>query len=218
MFKTFNNKNLCDYHNLYVQSDVLLLDDVFENFRNQCLNIYDLDPANFLTLPSLAWQACLKATNVQSDLLTDKEMLLMLENGVRGGITQVINKFSYANNKYMSDYDKNEDSSFLQYFDVISLHAWAMCQKPPVKNFNCCKDLKYINQKFIKKYDEDSSEKRYILEVDVEYPKKLQDEHSDLPFLPEKFKINKQTKLTCNFFDKTRYVVHIKLLQQALNH
>ena len=71
MFKTFNNKNLCDYHNLYVQSDVLLLDDVFENFRNQCLNIYDLDPANFLTLPSLAWQACLKATNVQSDLLTD---------------------------------------------------------------------------------------------------------------------------------------------------
>ena len=103
-------------------------------------------------------------------------MLLMLENGGRGGITQVINKFSYANNKYMSDYDKNEDSSFLQYLDVISLHAWAMCQKLPVKNFNCCKDLKYINQKFIKKYDEDSSEKRYILEVDVEYPKKLQDE------------------------------------------
>ena len=87
-----------------------------------------------------------------------------------------------------------------------------------MKNFNCGKDLKYINQKFIKKYDEDSSEKRYILEVDVEYPKKLQDEHSGLPFLPEKFKINKQTKLTCNFFDKTRHVVHIKLLQQALNH
>ena len=86
------------------------------------------------------------------------------------------------------------------------------------KIFNCCKDLNYINQKFIKKYDEDSSEKRYILEVDVEYSKKLQDEHSDLPFLPEKFKINKQTKLTCNFFDKTGYVVHIKLLQRALNH
>ena len=132
MFKTFNNKNLCYYHDLYVQSDALLLDDVFENFRNQCLKIYGPDPANFLTLPSLTWQACLKTTNVQSDLLTDSEMLLIIEDGVRGGI---INKFSYANNKYMSDYDKNEDSLFLRYLDVISLYAWAMCQKPPAKNF-----------------------------------------------------------------------------------
>ena len=88
----------------------------------------------------------------------------------------------------------------------------------PVKIFEWVKDLRYINQKFMKNYDEDSSKKGYILEVDVEYPKKLQDEHKDLPFLPEKIKTNKQTKLKCNFYDKTRYVVHIKLLQQALNH
>ena len=93
-----------------------------------------------------------------------------------------------------------------------------MCQKLPHKYFEFYKDLRYINQKFIKSYDEKSGEKGFILEVDIEYPKKLQDEHEDLPFLPKKIKINKQTKLTCNFYDKTRYVVHIKLLQQALNY
>ena len=99
VFKTFTNKNLGDYHDLYVQSDVLLLAKVFENFRNQCLKTHDLDPANFLTLPSLAWQACLKVTNVQLDLITNSEMLLLIEIGVRGGKTQVITKNSVANNK-----------------------------------------------------------------------------------------------------------------------
>ena len=142
----------------------------------------------------------------------------MNEEAVRGGITQVITKNSVANNKYMQNYNEYEELRLIQYLDVNSLYARAMCQKLPMKNFEWCKDLRYFNKKFIKNYDEDSSEKRYILEVDVEYPKKLQDEHSDLPFLPEKIKTNKKTKLTCNFSDKTRYVVHIKLLQQALNH
>ena len=95
-----------------------------------------------------------------------------------------------------------------------------MCQKLPQKHFEFCKDLRYINQKFIKNYDEDSFEKGYILEVDIDYPKDycLQNVHKDLPFLPQKIKINNQTKLTVNFYDKARYVVHIKLLQQALNH
>ena len=126
VFKTFNNKNLGDYHDLYVQSDVLLLADVFKNFRNQCLKTYDLDPAKFLTLTSLAWQACLKVTNIQLNLITNSEMLFMIENGVKGGITQVINKFSYPNNKYMKNYEKNEDTSFLQYLDVNSLYGSAM--------------------------------------------------------------------------------------------
>ena len=142
----------------------------------------------------------------------------MIEEAVRGRMTQVITKFSEANNKYMQNYDQNKDSSFLQYLDLNSLYPWAMCQKLPMKNFEWCKDLRYINQKLIKNYDEDFSEKGCILEVDVDYPKKLQNEHKDLQFLPEKIKINKETKLTCNFYDKTRYVVHVKLLQQALNH
>ena len=145
-------------------------------------------------------------------------MLLMIEESVRSGITQLITEFSETKNKCMQNYDQNKDSSFHQYLYLNSLYAWAMCQKLPMKNFEWCKDLRYINQKFIKNYDEDSCEKGYILEVDVEYLKKLQDEHSNLPFLPEKTKINEQTKLTCNFYDITRYVVHIKLSQQALNH
>ena len=109
VFKTFDNKNLGDYHDLYVQSDVLLLADVFKNFKNQCLKAFDLDPANFLTLPSLAWQAYLTVPNVQLDLITNSEMLLMIEEAVRGGITQVITKSSEANNKYMQNYDQNKN-------------------------------------------------------------------------------------------------------------
>ena len=217
VFKTFNNKNLGDYHDLYVQSDVLLLADIFENFRAQCLKTYDLDPASFLTLPSLVWQACLKTTKCKLDLITSQEMLLLVEQGIKGGLTQVIKKHCVANNEYLPDYDKNKGYTFLQYLDLNSLYAWVMCQKLPHK---FCKDLRYINQKFIKNYDEDFSEKGYILEVDVEYPKDyyLQNEHRNLSSLPQKIKINSQTKLTANFYDKTRYAVHIKLLQQALNH
>ena len=171
VFKSFNDKNLGDFHDLYVQSDVLLIADVFENFRYQRLKTYDLDIANFLTLPSLAWKACLKVTNIELDLLRDGEMLLMIESGIRSGLTQVITKFSEANNKYMQNYDRNKDSSFLQCLDLNSLYAWVMCQKLPIKNFEWCKDLRYINQKFIRNYDEEFSEKGYILEVEVEYPK-----------------------------------------------
>ena len=78
-------------------------------------------------------------------------MLLMIEEGIRGGITQVITKYSEANNKYMENYDQNKGSSYLQYLDVNSLYAWAMSKKLPIKNFEFCKDLSYINQKSIKK-------------------------------------------------------------------
>ena len=142
VFKTFNNKKLGDYHDLYVQSDVLLLADVFENVRNQCLKTYDLDPAYFFTLPSLACEACLKTTKIKLHLITDQEMLLMIEEGIRGGITLAITKFLQANNKYIEDYDKNKDSTYLQYLDLNSLYAWAMCQKLPHKDFKFCKDLR----------------------------------------------------------------------------
>ena len=83
--KKFNLKNLGEYHDLYVRSDTLLLADVFENFRNTCLNNYELDPAHFVSLPGVAWQACLKKTNVELELITDYDMLLMIEDGIRGG-------------------------------------------------------------------------------------------------------------------------------------
>ena len=115
VLKYFNNKNQGDYHDLYVQSDTLLLADVFENFRNKCIEIYELDLAHFLSAPGLAWQACLKKTEVELDLLTDVDMLLMLENGIRGAICHAMHRYAKANNKYVKNYDKNKESSYIQF-------------------------------------------------------------------------------------------------------
>ena len=184
VFKRFKLKNLGEYHDLYVQSDTLLLADVFENFRNMCLKVYELDPAHFLSLPGLAWQARLKKTNVKLELLTDYDMLLMVEEGIRGGICHSIHRHAKANNKYMENYDKNEKSSYIQYLDANNLYGWAISQKLPVNNFKWVEDTSKVNEEFIKNYHE-NNKKGYILEVHVKYPKKLHDSHSDLPFLPK---------------------------------
>ena len=112
VFKVFKLENLGDYHDLYVQSDTLLLADVFNNFRDMCLKEYELDPDHFLSLPGLAWQARLKKTNIELELLTDYDMLLMVEEGIRGGICHSIHQYARANNKYIKNYNNNEDSSY----------------------------------------------------------------------------------------------------------
>ena len=216
VFKRFKLKNLGEYHDLYVQSDTLLLADVFENFRNKCLKVYELDSAHFLSLPGLAWQACLKKTNIKLELLTDYDMLLMVEKGKRGGICHLIHRHAEANNKYMKNYDKNEESLYIQYLDANDLYGWAMSQKLPVNGFKWVENNE-INEEFIKNYNE-NKDKEYILEVDVKYPRKLHDLHSDLPFLPKRMKIDKCKKLVCNLRNKKKYVVHIQSLKQALNH
>ena len=114
---------------MYVQSDTLLLADVFENFRNMCLDIYGLDPVYFVSAPGLAWQACLKKTGVKLELLTDYDMLLMIEKGIRGGICQATHRYAKANNQYMKNYDKKNESSYIEYLDANNLHRWAMSQK-----------------------------------------------------------------------------------------
>ena len=135
VFKRFKLKNLGEYHDLYVQSDTLLLADVFENFRKTCLKVYELDPAHFLSLPGLAWQACLKKTSIELESLIDYDMLLMVEEGIRGGICHVIHRYAKASNKYLSNYDKNEESSYIQYLNANNLYGWAMSPKLPVNNF-----------------------------------------------------------------------------------
>ena len=202
-------KNLGEYHDLYVQSDTLLLTDVFENFRNTCLKVYELDPAHFLSLPGLAWHACLKKTNVKLELLPDYHMLLMVEEVMRGGICRSIHRYAKANNKCMENYNKNEELPYIQYLDTNNLYDWAMSQKLPVNNFKWVEDTSKINKEFTKNYNENNN-KGYILEVDVKYPKKLHDSHSDLPFLPRRMKIDKCKKLVCNLQNKKKYVVHIK--------
>ena len=205
VFKIFKLKNLGEYNDLYVQSDTLLLADVFKNFRNTSLKVYELDPAHFLSLPGLAWQACLKKTNIKLELLTDYDMLLMVEEGIRGGICRSIHRYAKANNRYMNNYDESKES-YIQYLDANNLYGWEMSQKLPINNFKWLEDVSRINEEFIKNYNENSS-KGYIFEVD---PKKLHDSHSDLPFLPKRIKIDKCKKLVCDLHNKKKYVVHIK--------
>ena len=189
---------------------------MFENFRDMCIKEYELDPDHFLSLPGLAWQACLKKTNIELELLTDYDMLLMVEKGIRGGICHSIHRYAKANNKYMQNYNNNGESSYIQY---NNLYGWAMSKKLAVNGFKWLDsdNINEINEEFIKNYNENDN-KGYILEVDVKYPKRLHELHSDLPFLSERMEVNKCKKLVCNLFNKKKYVVHINALKQALNH
>ena len=189
---------------------------MFLKILETCIKVYELDPAHFLSAPGLAWQACLEITKVKLELLTDAYMLLMVEKGIRGGICHAIYRYAKAN-EYMKNYNKDKEESFLQYLDDNNLYGWAMSQKLPVNGFKWKKNMSKFNEEFIKNYDEDS-DKGYILEVDVKYPKKLHGLHEDLPFLPKRMKIGKCKKLVCNLYDKKNYVVHIRSLKQALNH
>ena len=127
-----------------------------------------------------------------------------------------IYRYAEANNKYMMNHDKNKESSYLEYSDANNLCGWTMCKKLPVSDFKWVNDLSIFTEDFIKNYDE-NSDKGYIFEVDIEYPINIRMQHSDLPFLPERMKINKCSKLVCNVQDKENYVIHIAL-KQALNH
>ena len=201
VFKKFNINNLGEYHDLYVRSDTLLLADIFENFRQSCLKNYELDPAHFVSLPGLAWQACLKKTNVELELLTDCDMVLMVEEGIRGGICHAVQRYAHANNKYMKDYDRKKKSSYIQYLDANNLYDKAMTEKLPVRGFKWVNDISIIDEDFVKFYNKNDN-KGYILDVDVDYPGKLQNVHIDLPFLPERMNINNTKKLVCNLNDK----------------
>ena len=183
-----------------------------------CIKEYELDPAHFVSLPGLAWQACLKKTNIELQLLTDYDMLLMVEKGIRGGISHSIHRYAKANNKYMENYNNNEESSYIQYLGANNLYGWAMSKKLPVNSFKWLDsdNIHEINEDFIKNYDE-NNDKGYILELDVKYPKRLHELHSDLPFLSERMEVSKCKKLVCNLFNNKKYVAHINALKQALN-
>ena len=214
--EVFKIKNFGEYHDLYVQSDTLLLADVFENLRKVCMKICELDPAYFLSAPGLAWNACLKKTEVKLELLTDNDKLLMSEEGIRRGMCQAIYHYAKANNKYMKNYNKNALITYLMYLDANNLYGWAMLQKLPVGDFKWTEKDNF-NEKFIKNYDVDS-DIGYLLEVDVHYPRNFHRLHSDLPFSPERKKINKCSKLVNILHDKKNYVIHIRALKQALDH
>ena len=210
VWNTFNISNLGEYHDLYVELDTALLADVFENFRDKHIETDKLDLAYFLTTPGLSWWTCLKKTGLKLELLTDESMFLTYEKGIRGGsMFQVTCKYAEANNKYMKNYDKNKESSFLMYVDASNLNGWAMSKTLPVDSFKWVDDLTMFTEDFIKGYDEEI-DIGYLFLVDIEYPKTVHMLHSDLPFLPDRMKVK---KLVCNVTDKENYSIHIVALK-----
>ena len=214
VWEEFGIHNLGDYQDLYLRTDVVLLANVFEAFRDTCLKHYKLDPAHFYTSPGLAWKACLKCTGIRLVLLTDLDMLLMFERGIRGGITQVVRKYASANNKYMGDrFDPKSESSYLQYLDANNLYGWAVSQPLSTGGFKWVD----VNPNEISELAT-PTDKGYLLEVDVSYPKELHNPHNDLPFMCERMEINGVEKLVPNLRDKKNYVIHIQAFNQVLQH
>ena len=193
VWKTFEMKNLKDYHNLYNQVDVLLLADVFENFSNICIKNYKLDPVHYYTALGLAWDAALKVTDVKLELLSDIDILLMVEKGIRGGVSMISNRYGKANNEYMGDsFDDKEPSKYITYLDANNLYGWAMSKPLPTHSFKWMKVSELETWEF----------HSCILEVNLEYPKNLHDLHSDYPLAPEPVEVNKVDKLIPNLRNK----------------
>ena len=214
---SFKMKTFKEYHELYNITDVLLLADVFENFRDLCLKIYGLDPVYYFTAPQLAWDACLKMTSVKLELLSDEDMLLMFEEGIRGGISIISNRYGEANNKYMrKGFNKNKPSKYLMYLDANNLYGCAMSEKLPTHGFKWLLDReigKLFNNQVLQVWEKIPC----ILEVDLEYPENLHDLHNDYPFCPERVECkNGVKKLIPNLRDKTKYIIHYKNLIQCL--
>ena len=232
---TFSIKTLGEYHDLYLKSDVLLLSDVFENFRETCFQYYKLDPTHYYSAPGLSWNACLKMTGIELELISDVDMYLMIEKGLRGGMSVISHRKAEANNKYMKTYDPEKPSKFITYLDANSLYSWSMIQYLPYGGF------KWIDtDSFSLDNVRADSDIGHILEVDLTYPKELHDFHNEYPYccehttltdevlspyakhIAEKHELtigksSKNSKLISSLTDKQRYVIHELNLKQAVD-
>ena len=235
VWNTFKIRNMGQYHDLYLKSDILLLADVFENFRKTCLEYYKLDPCHYFTSPGLSWDAMLKMTDIKLKLMTDIDMFQFIEKGMRGGISYIANRYGKANNKYMKEYDEKAPSKYIMYLDANNLYGWAMSQYLPTGGFKWMTE-KQINNLDLAKYYK-NSKKGLILEVDLEYPKELHNLHNDYPLAAERVRVTKDmlsgyckkiaskynistglvSKLVPTLKNKEKYVLHYRNLQLYLD-
>lgn len=218
IWEEFNIKTLGEYADLYLKVDVCLLAIVFENFRETCREIYKLDPSNYYTAPGLSFDAMLKFTNVELKLLKDVDMLLFVERGIRGGISQCSRRHALANNKYMTNYNVNEESSYIIYVDCNNLYGHSMMQHLPIQNFKWC-DKEFSIDEIMNIADD--AEIGYMFEVDLDYPEDLHDLHNDYPFCAENRRVpytKNEKKLLLTLFEKKNYVIHYRMLKLALEH
>ena len=239
VWKTFQCKTFREYHDLYLKSDVLLLTDFFEKFRETCLESYGLDAAHYYSSPGMAWSAAMKLTDTKLELLDNEEMYTFFERSIRGGISQVSKRHVRANNKFCKtySYDSKKPTTFLVYLDANNLYGFALSQKLPTGDF-----IWYPENQFEKWTEKDildfetDGEFGEILEVDIHIPSKLHDYFNDYPPAPERLEIDdsmwspfqkecfpdykkKSTvKLSPNLLDKTKYVVHMRNQQFYIRH
>jgi len=217
VWNIFNIKTLGEYSDHYLKTDVAILADVFENFRDLCLSSLELDPAHYMTAPGFAYDCMLKYTKIELERLKCPNMLLFIENSIRGGITQSTKRFAKANipNIKGLNYNSNEPIKWIIYLDCVNLYGKSMLTELPFKDFEWVDDLNIDVTKIA-----DDSEVGYILEVDIDYPKHLHKTHNDFPFLPlnECPPNSKVKKLLTTLLPKKNYIVHYKNLKQAISH
>ena len=174
-------------------------------------------PYKFPFNPRISMASSFKKTKVELELLANIGMLLMVEKGIRGGICHSVNRYAKVNNKYVKDYDKNKEVSYLKYWDVNNLYERAVSQKLSVNGFKWVEHLSEFDECFIKSCNEKSKEGCF-LEVDIQNPEELHELHNDLPLLPERMKIGKVEELVTNLHDNNEYVIYRRKLKQALRH
>ena len=228
VWNEFGLSSMGEYHDLYLKSDILLLTDVFENFRKACQQYYGLDPAHYFTTPGLSWDAMLKRTKTELELMSDVDMFQFIEKGMRGGISYIANRYGKANNKYMVHHNPKDATKYIVYLDANNLYGWAMIQYLPTGGFEWLTG----EEVDLSKYN-DESKKGLILEVDLEYPEELHDLHNDYPLAAEKIKVTEDMlspycreiaekfgvkvglveKLVPTLSNKERYVLHYRNLQ-----
>ncbi|XP_059225632.1 uncharacterized protein LOC106094284 [Stomoxys calcitrans] len=218
----FNCESLKDYMELYLKADVLILADVFENFRALCRSIHCLDACHYFTAPGLSWDAMLRMTEINLELLTDIDMFNFFKHGIRGGLVQCCKRHTVANNKYMSAYDESKPSVCLMYLDANNLYGYAMSQCLPYGGFKWEEGIdfeKFSRQEFIESIAA-KGDQGFMYEVDLEYPSHLHDAHNDLPFCAENKLVqgSKCRKLIADLNPKQAYRLHYRSLQQCLRH